>query len=394
MQKLLIANRGEIAIRIARTAALLGLPTVGVHSEDDAASLHVRRCDEAFALPGLGPAAYLNASAIVALALREGADAVHPGYGFLSESAAFAQQCADARLTFVGPTPATLEAFGDKAMARAIAQRCGVPTLDGLNGATSLAEAEAFLRDLGPGGAVMVKAIAGGGGRGMRPVTRVEDLAPAFERCASEALAAFGSGDLYVERLLPRARHIEVQILGDGSGEVVHLWDRDCSAQRQRQKVVEFAPALWLDPAVRARLLSAAVELGRAVDYRGVGTIEFLVDADGGDGFAFIEANARLQVEHTVTEAVTGLDLVQLQLEVAGGRTLTELGLAEGPPPCGASPCRRGSIWSAWARTALRGRPAATSPSMSRRRARGSAWMGSAMRATTPASGSTRSWPR
>ncbi|WP_293348194.1 carboxyl transferase domain-containing protein [Phenylobacterium sp.] len=333
MQKLLIANRGEIAVRIARTAALLGLPTVAVHSEDDAASLHVRRCDAAVALAGVGPAAYLDGAAIVAAALKSGADAVHPGYGFLSESGAFAAQCAAAGLTFVGPTPETLTAFGDKAMARSIAQRCGVPTLEGLNGATSLADAEAFFRDLGPGGAVMVKAIAGGGGRGMRPVTRIEDLGGAYARCASEAAAAFGSGDLYVERLLPRARHIEVQILGDGTGEVVHLWDRDCSVQRQRQKVVEFAPALWLDSEVREGLLTAAVELGRAVAYRGVGTIEFLVDADGAGAYAFIEANARLQVEHTVTEAITGLDLVELQLEVAGGRTLSDLRLAEGPPP-------------------------------------------------------------
>ncbi|ODT89907.1 carboxyl transferase domain-containing protein [Phenylobacterium sp. SCN 70-31] len=331
MEKLLIANRGEIAIRIARTAARLGLPTVAVHSEDDARALHVRRADEAVALSGVGPAAYLDAAGVLAAAAAAGADAVHPGYGFLSESAAFARACRDAGLTFVGPEPETLDAFGDKAAARQIARHCGVATLDGTQGPTSLAEAAAFLRDLGPGGAVMVKAVAGGGGRGMRPVERPEDLAAAYERCASEALSAFGVGDLYVERLMPRARHIEVQILGDGSGRVIHLWDRDCSVQRQRQKIVELAPARGLDPAVRLRLLEAAVELGRAVRYRGVGTIEFLVEPGG--GHAFIEANARLQVEHTVTEAVTGLDLVDLQLAVASGRSLADLGLADGPPP-------------------------------------------------------------
>ena len=231
MQRLLIANRGEIAVRIARTAAEMGLATISVFSEDDAAALHIRKTDEAVALAGAGPPAYLDIDAIVAAAKAAGADAVHPGYGFLSENAAFARACAVAGLTFVGPTPETLELFGDKGRARALAQACGVPVLAGTDGPTTLERARAFF---GQHGAVMVKAVAGGGGRGMRPATTPEELEQAWERCASEAAAAFGNGDLYVERFLPRARHLEVQIVGDGKA-VVHLWDRECSLQRQRQ---------------------------------------------------------------------------------------------------------------------------------------------------------------
>jgi acetyl/propionyl-CoA carboxylase alpha subunit/acetyl-CoA carboxylase carboxyltransferase component len=330
MKKLLIANRGEIAIRIAHTASLFGLTTVAVYSADDAGSLHLRRCDERVELPGIGGAAYLNGEAVVAAALANGCDAIHPGYGFLSESAAFAEQCAAAELIFVGPNPATLAAFGDKAKARAIAEACGVPLLAGTSGPTSLVEVEAFFYGLGAGAAVMLKAIAGGGGRGMRPVRDRSELAVAYERCASEAKQAFGSGELYVEQLLEHARHVEVQVLGDGQGGVVHLWDRECSLQRQRQKIIEIAPAIGVAPEVRVALLEAAIKLARAVDYRGAGTIEFLVTAAG---FAFIEANARLQVEHTVTEAVTGLDLVRLQLEIASGRTLAELGLSQDTVP-------------------------------------------------------------
>jgi acetyl/propionyl-CoA carboxylase alpha subunit len=330
MQKLLIANRGEIAIRIAHTAALFGLETVAVYSADDAGSLHLRRCDRAVELPGQGAAAYLDGEAVVAAALGAGCDAVHPGYGFLSESAEFAARCRDAGLIFVGPDPETLAAFGDKARARQLAEACGVPLPAGTSGPTSLDQALAFFDSLGEGAAVMLKAIAGGGGRGMRPVERREDLADAYERCRSEALQAFGSGDLYVERLFPRARHVEVQVLGDGQGHVVHLWDRECSLQRQRQKIVEIAPAVGVAPAVRSALFEAAVRLAKAASYRGVGTIEFLVQ---GETFAFIEANARLQVEHTVTEAVTGLDLVRLQLEVAAGRSLPDIGLTHAAVP-------------------------------------------------------------
>ncbi len=329
MQKLLIANRGEIAVRIARTAAEMGVATIAIYSEDDAASLHTRKADEAWALKGSGPAAYLDIAQVVGAAKATGCDAVHPGYGFLSETAAFARACATAGLIFVGPTPQTLELFGDKGRARALAQQCGVPVLPGSQGPTNLDQAKAFFAGLGPGGAVMVKAIAGGGGRGMRPVMEAGDLAAAFERCASEAKAAFGNGDLYVEQFLAHARHIEVQIVGDGA-VVSHLWDRECSLQRQRQKVVEIAPADMLPMALREQLFAAGVSLGQAAGYASLGTMEFLVE---GDRFVFIEGNARLQVEHTVTEEVTGLDLVRLQLQIAAGRTLGDLRLTQGDVP-------------------------------------------------------------
>ncbi|HEX3700302.1 MAG TPA: carboxyl transferase domain-containing protein, partial [Phenylobacterium sp.] len=332
MKKLLIANRGEIAVRIARTAAEMGLSTVAVFSEDDAASLHIKRADEALALNGSGPAAYLDVAQIVAAARAAGCDAVHPGYGFLSENAGFARACGEAGLVFVGPTPETLELFGDKARARALAAECKVPVLPGTDGPTTLDEARAFLKRLGKGGAVMVKAVAGGGGRGMRPATSPAELEQVFERCASEAKAAFGEAGLYVEQLMPLARHVEVQIVGDGA-RVSHLWDRECSLQRQRQKVVEIAPADTLPMALRDQLFAAAVALGEAAQYRSLGTMEFLVEAGSPDDepgrFVFIEGNARLQVEHTVTEEVTGLDLVRLQLQIAAGRSLAELALTQ-----------------------------------------------------------------
>lgn len=329
MKKLLIANRGEIAIRIARTAAEMGIATLAVHSADDAGSLHTRKADEVVALQGTGPAAYLDGAQILDIAAEHGCDAIHPGYGFLSENAAFAQACAAAGIVFVGPSPETLGLFGDKGRARALAARCGVPILTGTEGGTTLAQARAFLESLGPGGAVMVKAVAGGGGRGMRTVTAPGELTEAFERCASEAQAAFGDGALYVERFLPHARHVEVQIVGDGQA-VSHLLDRECSLQRQRQKVVEIAPAPGLAPELRERLFEAAIALGRAADYRSLGTVEFLVE---GDSFVLIEANPRLQVEHTVTEEVLGLDLVRIQIDIARGRTLADLGLLQGQVP-------------------------------------------------------------
>jgi len=331
----LIANRGEIAIRIARTAADLGVRATAVHADDDAQSLHTRLADRSLALGAVGVPAYLDGARIIALALDAGCDAIHPGYGFLSENAAFAQACLDAGVAFVGPTPRTLRMFGDKAEARALAEASGVPILPGHSHAVTLEEAQGFLQSLGSGGAVMLKAIAGGGGRGMRPVERAEDLPAAFERCVSEARQAFGSGDLYVEELFPRARHIEVQIVGDGSGEAVHLWDRECSLQRQRQKIVEIAPAFGLPDEMRAQMLAAARKLASAARYSGVGTIEFLIDARPGAAprFAFIEANARLQVEHTVTEAVTGLDLVAVQLKIAAGASLADLGLSQATIP-------------------------------------------------------------
>jgi acetyl/propionyl-CoA carboxylase alpha subunit/acetyl-CoA carboxylase carboxyltransferase component len=344
VRKLLIANRAEIAIRIARTASDLGITTVGVHSEDDARCLHVRAVDEVVALPASGPAAYLDVEAIVAAAAETGCDALHPGYGFLSEQPALAEACAAAGITFVGPSPDTLARCGDKTRARADAAAAGVPVSRGTEGPTTLDEARAFLASLGDGGAVMVKALAGGGGRGMRPARSAEELEAAFDRCASEAAASFGNGDLYVEELLTGARHVEVQIVGDGT-DVVHLWDRECSLQRHRQKVVEIAPAdgAGIPDHLRQRAFDAAVALGRSVGYRGLGTVELLVDV-AHDRFVFLEVNPRLQVEHTVTEEVTGLDLVRLQLELADGASLGDLGLGDQaavPPAVGvAIQCR------------------------------------------------------
>jgi acetyl/propionyl-CoA carboxylase alpha subunit/acetyl-CoA carboxylase carboxyltransferase component len=340
LSRLLIANRGEIAIRIARSAAELGIATVAIHSADDAQSLHVRAADEARALSGTGAAAYLDAAQVVAVAKAAGCDAIHPGYGFISENAGFARLCAEAGIAFVGPQPEVLDLFGDKARARRFAAEHGVDIVAGTDGPTTLEQARAFLADLGPGGAIMVKALAGGGGRGMRPVTDAAQLEAAFERCRAEALSAFGNGEVYVERLFVHPRHVEVQVLGDGTGAVAHLWERECSIQRERQKIVEIAPAPFLRAAVRDRLLASAVKLASAATYRGAGTFEFLVDAAvEGDGaaIAFIEANARLQVEHTVTEEVTGVDLVAAQLGIAGGATLAALGLtqAEIPAPRG-----------------------------------------------------------
>ncbi|WCD81224.1 carboxyl transferase domain-containing protein [Pseudomonas sp. TUM22785] len=327
--RLLIANRGEIAIRIARAAAELGIPSVAVFAEDDAASLHLRKADQAVALKGRGAAAYLDMQQLLDAALANGCDAVHPGYGFLSENAAFARLCEGAGVRFIGPAADALDTFGDKARARELAERCGVPLAAGSNRATSLEEARAFL-DSGP---IMLKALAGGGGRGMRPVREAAELEEAYARCQSEARGAFGSDALYVERLIEQARHIEVQVVGDGEA-VSHLWERDCSLQRRNQKVIEIAPAPGLDLALRQRILDAALTLAGAVSYRGIGTFEFLVDDARGD-FVFMEANPRIQVEHCITEAVTGVDLVQAQLRIAAGARLAELGLAQPAAPRG-----------------------------------------------------------
>ena len=329
LTRLLIANRGEIAIRIARASADLGIASVAVYSEDDAASLHTRVADDARALDGRGVSAYLDLDQIVATATDAGCDAVHPGYGFLAENPAFARSCAAAGITFVGASPDMLELFGDKGRARAAAAAADVPILKGSNGPTTLEEAEAFFQSLGDGGAMMIKALAGGGGRGMRAVSEAGAIAETFERCRSEAQGAFGSGDLYVEQLIRRARHLEVQVLGDTHGSVVQLGERECSAQRRHQKIVEIAPAPNLSAALRDQLAEAALRLASSVRYDSLGTFEFLVDRDG--AFAFIEANARLQVEHTVTEEVTGVDLVQTQLRLADGAKLADLGL-DGTP--------------------------------------------------------------
>jgi acetyl/propionyl-CoA carboxylase alpha subunit/acetyl-CoA carboxylase carboxyltransferase component len=330
--KLLVANRGEIALRIMSSAAALGIPAVAVYPADDAACAHVTQASEAVRLDGTGAAAYLDAEQLVRAAARAGCDAVHPGYGFLSENAGFAARCAQAGLTFAGPAPEVLELLGDKSRARAHAAQLGIPVLPGTAGPTSLAEARAFLAGLGPGGAVMVKALAGGGGRGIRPVLRAEDLGEAFDRARSEAENSFADGSLYVERLARHARHIEIQLAGDGTGAVTALGDRDCSIQRRRQKLIEIAPAPNLDAAVRDRLARAATALAESLAYRGLATAEFLVT--GGE-IAFLEVNPRIQVEHTVTEEVTGIDLVETALRIAAGATLAELGLTAPPQPRG-----------------------------------------------------------
>jgi acetyl/propionyl-CoA carboxylase alpha subunit/acetyl-CoA carboxylase carboxyltransferase component len=329
---ILIANRGEIAIRVARAAAELGIRTVAVFSDDDAHSLHIRKTDHAVALRAAGARAYLDAGKIFAVAKEAGCDAIHPGYGFLSENAGFAQRCREEGIVFIGPRPEILELFGDKVRARAVAERCGIPVMAGTASATSLEEARRFFSSMDESAAIMIKAIAGGGGRGMRIVTRLEDLEEAYNRCQSEARASFGNSDVYVEQLMPRARHLEVQIIGDGSGAVTHLWERECSIQRRNQKIVEIAPSPGLPRAVRDRLTAAAVRLAQEVRYDSLGTFEFLVDSTRGEGapaFAFIEANPRLQVEHTVTEEVTGVDIVKTQLKLASGQSLAQLHLTQ-----------------------------------------------------------------
>ncbi len=319
----LVANRGEVAVRVIRAAADLGVRTVAVYSEDDADALPVRRADASIPLRGRGPAAYLDAEQIVDVAVSAGCTAVHPGYGFLSEQASFAARCAEQGLIFVGPSPAALAALGDKSVAREIAWRCGVPILLGTEGATTVDEALAFFDSLG-GDPMMIKAIAGGGGRGMRVARTRDDITDAFARCESEARAAFGDGRLYVEQLVDAVRHIEVQVLGDQRGDVVQLGERDCSIQRRHQKIIEIAPAPHLDPAVRDQLAEGALRIAREAGLQNAATIEFLVR---GDSHWFIEANARLQVEHTITEEVTGVDLVQAQLRLAAGESLADLGL-------------------------------------------------------------------
>lgn len=332
VQRLLIANRGEIAIRIARAAAELGVTTVAVYSEDDEPSLHRSKTDEAVPLDGKGARAYLDIAQLVNLAKANDCDALHPGYGFLSENAEFAAALEAAGITFVGPTPETLTLLGDKVQARQLAERCKVPVLDGSTGPVDLEEARAFFTGLRDGVGMIIKAVCGGGGRGMRVVADAADLDEAFARCSSEAELAFGDARVYVEEYLPKARHVEVQILGDGTGAVSHFWERECSIQRRHQKLVEVAPSPSISQKTRKALTRAAVKLGEACGYRGLGTIEFLVD--GSDGrFTFMEANARLQVEHTVTEEVTGVDLVRAQLEIASGRTLAELDLEQADVP-------------------------------------------------------------
>jgi len=329
MARLLIANRGEIAIRIARAAREEGHTVIAMAPEDDKTSRHLAFADEVAVLPGLGARAYLNIDAVIDAAKAHKAEAVHPGYGFLSENADFAAACVRAGLLFVGSTEAALRQLGDKSAARALATAAGVPVPRGIDGPITLDQATSFFGSLGPGGAVMLKAVLGGGGRGTRPVTDAAQLPTVFAQCQKEALSSFGSGDLYAEELITKARHIEVQVLADREGSCVHAFERECTLQRSRQKLVEIAPSPSITDKERKKLTDAALAIAGRVGLAGLGTFEFLVR--GRDDFVFIEANPRLQVEHTVTEEVTGLDLVKIQLRLAFGATLAQLGIPREP---------------------------------------------------------------
>lgn len=319
-EKVLIANRGEIACRIARTCRQLGIRTVAVYSEADANAMHVTACDEAWLL-GPAPAreSYLNIERILEIARRSGAQAIHPGYGFLAENADFARACEQAGVVFIGPPAAAIEAMGSKSAAKAIMAEAGVPLVPGYHGEEQSVE---FLAAVAEeiGYPVLLKASAGGGGKGMRRVDRPADFADALVSAKREAAAAFGDDRVLIEKYLLRPRHVEMQVFADRHGNVVHLFERDCSVQRRHQKVIEEAPAPGLAAATRQRMGAAAIAAARAIGYVGAGTVEFIMDAEG--GFYFMEMNTRLQVEHPVTEMITGLDLVAWQLEVAAGRPL------------------------------------------------------------------------
>ena len=318
-RKVLIANRGEIAVRVIRTLREMGIRSVAVYSDVDRPALHVRKADEAAHI-GAAPSSesYLNIERILDAARRHAVDAIHPGYGFLSENARFARACEDAGFTFIGPSPQAIALMGSKTEARRVARDGGAPIVPGTeSGVKSSNDAIAFARDAGL--PVMLKAVAGGGGKGMRRVDRMEDLAPGFDAASSEALRAFGDGSIYVEKLIEHARHIEIQVLGDRYGNLVHLGERECSVQRRHQKVIEESPSPLVTrmPGMRERMGEAAIRAARAAGYYNAGTVEFLADESG--SFYFLEMNTRLQVEHPVTELVTGLDLVRLQLEIAAG---------------------------------------------------------------------------
>ncbi|MER3456662.1 MAG: acetyl-CoA carboxylase biotin carboxylase subunit [candidate division GAL15 bacterium] len=319
-RKILVANRGEIAVRVLRTCRELGIRTVAVYSEADRDSLPVRLADEAFCI-GPPPAAdsYLNVPNILSTAELLGVDAIHPGYGFLSEDPRFAEICRDAHIVFIGPPPEAIEAMGNKARAREIAQRAGVPVVPGSPGPVRN-EREAQQVAARIGYPLLVKASAGGGGRGMRVVHNQEDLARALQTAQQEARSAFGSGELYLEKYLREPRHVEVQVLADSRGNAVHLGHRECSIQRRHQKLLEEAPAPGLSPRLQAQLYRAALRLVQAIGYVNAGTVEFLVDRQ--DNFYFLEMNTRIQVEHPVTEAITGLDLVAEQIRIAAGERL------------------------------------------------------------------------
>jgi acetyl/propionyl-CoA carboxylase alpha subunit len=321
---ILIANRGEIACRVIATAKKLGLRTVAIYSDADRQARHVEMADQAIFI-GPGPAAqsYLDAGRILASCVQAGVNMVHPGYGFLSENAGFSRACREAGIKFIGPSPESIEGLGNKSAGKALAEQLGVPCLPGYRGeaqSSAALQAEA----LKIGFPLMIKAAAGGGGRGMRRVDQAEQLEGAIEAAKLEALNGFGSDQLLIERLVENARHIEIQIFGDQTGAVITLGERDCSTQRRHQKILEEAPAPGLSDELRHAMCMAAIKLAKGVAYEGAGTIEFLLDPEG--HFYFLEMNTRLQVEHPVTEAITGLDLVALQIAIAQGQSLKQLG--------------------------------------------------------------------
>jgi acetyl-CoA carboxylase biotin carboxylase subunit len=320
LKKVLIANRGEIAVRIIRACRELDVASVAVFSDVDRAAMHVSKADEAYHIgPALASESYLNIARIIETAKRCGADAIHPGYGFLSENAAFARACGDAGIKFIGPPPSAMEAMGSKTRARQAVQAAGMPLVPGTSRGLSLAEALEMATKIGY--PVMLKAAAGGGGKGMRAVSNAAEMPSAFTTAQSEAQRSFNNGEVYLEKLIQNPRHIEVQVLGDEHGNLVYLGERECSVQRRHQKVIEEAPSAIVDQDLRDRMGKVAVQAAKSAGYTNAGTVEFLVDSDR--NFYFLEMNTRLQVEHPVTEMITGLDLVHLQLRIASGEKLS-----------------------------------------------------------------------
>jgi len=318
--KVLIANRGEISIRIQATLRDMGIVACAVYSDPDRTARHALFADEAYPLgPGPSSESYLRIDRVLEAARTAGADAIHPGYGFLSENAEFAQACVDAGFVFIGPSPDAMRSMGNKLSARALMEKAGVPVVPGLTEPVDDPDrAITVARDIGY--PVLLKAASGGGGKGMRVVENDEDMASALERTMGEAASSFGDPAIFVEKFITRPRHLEVQVMGDTHGSVVHLFERECSVQRRHQKVIEESPSPSIDPATRGKLCHAAVEAAKAVDYTGAGTVEFI--ADENDDFYFLEMNTRLQVEHPITEEVVGVDLVRAQIDVAAGKPL------------------------------------------------------------------------
>ncbi|MCY9223189.1 ATP-grasp domain-containing protein, partial [Bacillus licheniformis] len=320
IQKVLVANRGEIAIRVFRACTELNIRTVAIYSKEDSGSYHRYKADEAY-LVGEGKKpidAYLDIEGIIEIAKRNHVDAIHPGYGFLSENIQFAKRCEEEGIIFIGPTSEHLDMFGDKVKAREQAEKAGIPVIPGSDGPVAdIAEVKQFAEKFGY--PFIIKASLGGGGRGMRIVRDESELEESYNRAKSEAKAAFGNDEVYVEKLIEKPKHIEVQVIGDKEGNVVHLYDRDCSVQRRHQKVIEVAPSVSLSESLREKICDAAVKLAKNVEYVNAGTVEFLV---ANDEFFFIEVNPRVQVEHTITEMVTGVDIVQTQILIAAGLSL------------------------------------------------------------------------